>query len=125
MAAHRPLPIPAGNLRGRCWVAVNSLGAARIAGKLNLNVLFSHLRTVEQYREYRKVYAAAGGTGLVAANRPVFVGRAGGGGFEVAEPALRVLWRGVQAGGEIWARGEGAADGGGWRGRPVRLSMWS
>jgi alkanesulfonate monooxygenase SsuD/methylene tetrahydromethanopterin reductase-like flavin-dependent oxidoreductase (luciferase family) len=42
---HSFLPIPAVDLHRRSWVAVNSLGAAQIAGKLNFNMLFSHLRT--------------------------------------------------------------------------------
>ena len=71
---HQPLPIPAADLARRCWVAVNSIGSARIAGVLDFNVLFSHLRTPEQYREYSAVYRRAGGKGLLAANRPVFVG---------------------------------------------------
>jgi len=50
--AHDPLPVPAVDLQRRCWVAVNSPGSARIAGKLDFNVLFSHLRTPEQYRQF-------------------------------------------------------------------------
>ena len=53
---------------------MNSLGSARIAGSFNFNMLFSHLRTPEQYRQYSAAYRAAGGTRLIAANRPVFVG---------------------------------------------------
>src|SRR5262249_24894969 len=49
---HHPLPVPAADLPRRCWVAVNSVGSARIAGMLGFNILFSHLRTPEQYREY-------------------------------------------------------------------------
>ena len=71
---HRPLPVPAPDLAGRCWLAVNSAGSARIAGSLGFNMLFSHLRTPEQYRQYAAAYREAGGTGLIAANRPVFVG---------------------------------------------------
>src|SRR5436305_9188935 len=71
---HRALPVPAADLPGRCWVAVNSPGSARTAGELGFNVLFSHLRTPGQYREYAAAYRAAGGAGLIAANRPVFVG---------------------------------------------------
>ena len=47
--SHRPLPVPAADLAGRSWVAVNSLGSARIAGSFNFNMLSSHLRTPEQY----------------------------------------------------------------------------
>ena len=46
----------------------------RIAGASGFNMLFSHLRTPEQYRQYVAAYREAGGRGLVAANRPVFVG---------------------------------------------------
>jgi alkanesulfonate monooxygenase SsuD/methylene tetrahydromethanopterin reductase-like flavin-dependent oxidoreductase (luciferase family) len=91
--AGRLLPIPRADLAGRCWVAVNSVGAARIAGMLGFNMLFSHLRTVEQYRQYRAEYASAGGTGLVAINRPVFVGPDDESAMRLAEPALRILWR--------------------------------
>jgi alkanesulfonate monooxygenase SsuD/methylene tetrahydromethanopterin reductase-like flavin-dependent oxidoreductase (luciferase family) len=98
---HRPLPVPVADLARRSWVAVNSLGAARIAGALDFNVLFSHLRTPEQYRQYRTAYQAAGGTGLVAANRPVFVGPDDEATFATAEPALRTLWRRFHAEGKI------------------------
>jgi len=100
---HQPLPVPAAGLPRRCWVAVNSLGSARIAGTLNFNMLFSHLRTPEQYRRYRATYCAAGGTGLVAANRPVFVGPDDESAFARAEPALRILWRHFQHEGKIAA----------------------
>jgi alkanesulfonate monooxygenase SsuD/methylene tetrahydromethanopterin reductase-like flavin-dependent oxidoreductase (luciferase family) len=96
-----PLPIPANDLPRRCWVAVNSLGSARIAGKLKFNMLFSHLRTPEQYRQYRTAYRAAGGTGLVAANRPVFVGQDDEIAFARVEPALRTLWRRFRQEGKI------------------------
>jgi alkanesulfonate monooxygenase SsuD/methylene tetrahydromethanopterin reductase-like flavin-dependent oxidoreductase (luciferase family) len=87
------LPRVASDLARRCWTATNSLGAARIAGRLNFNVLFSHLRTVEQYRAYTAAYRAAGGNGLIAANRPVFVGTDDASAFAQVEPALRILWR--------------------------------
>jgi len=98
---HHPLPVPAADLPHRCWVAVNSLGSARIAGTLNFNMFFSHLRTPEQYRQYRAAYHAAGGMGLVAANRPVFVGPDDESAFALAEPALRILWRRFQQEGKI------------------------
>ena len=47
----------------------------------------------KQYREYRVIYRESGGTGLVAANRPVFVGKDDASAWSEAEPALRVLWR--------------------------------
>jgi alkanesulfonate monooxygenase SsuD/methylene tetrahydromethanopterin reductase-like flavin-dependent oxidoreductase (luciferase family) len=100
---HQTLPIPAADLPRRCWVAVNSIGSARIAGALDLNVLFSHLRTPEQYREYSNVYRRAGGKRLVAANRPVFVGPDDGTAFRQAEPALRILWRRFREEGKIAA----------------------
>jgi alkanesulfonate monooxygenase SsuD/methylene tetrahydromethanopterin reductase-like flavin-dependent oxidoreductase (luciferase family) len=97
----RSLPVPAADLASRCWSAVNSVGAARIAGRFNLNVLFSHLRTPEQYRQYLAEYRAAGGTRLIAANRPVFVGPDDATAFARAEPALRTLWRRFQREGKI------------------------
>jgi alkanesulfonate monooxygenase SsuD/methylene tetrahydromethanopterin reductase-like flavin-dependent oxidoreductase (luciferase family) len=98
---HHSLPVPAADLSGRCWLAVNSLGSARIAGTFNFNMLFSHLRTPEQYRQYRSAYCAAGGTGLVAANRPVFVGPDDASAFAQIEPALRTLWRRFRQEGKI------------------------
>jgi alkanesulfonate monooxygenase SsuD/methylene tetrahydromethanopterin reductase-like flavin-dependent oxidoreductase (luciferase family) len=98
---HHPLPVPAADLAKRSWIAVNSLGSARIAGTFNFNMLFSHLRTPAQYCEYRAAYRAAGGTGLVAANRPVFVARDDETAFAQAEPALRILWRRFQQEGKI------------------------
>jgi alkanesulfonate monooxygenase SsuD/methylene tetrahydromethanopterin reductase-like flavin-dependent oxidoreductase (luciferase family) len=98
---HRPLPVPAPDLAGRCWVAVNSAGSARIAGSLGFNMLFSHLRTPEQYRQYAAVYREAGGTGLIAANRPVFVGPDDRSAFDLAETALRILWRRFRQEGKI------------------------
>jgi alkanesulfonate monooxygenase SsuD/methylene tetrahydromethanopterin reductase-like flavin-dependent oxidoreductase (luciferase family) len=95
------LPIPAKDLPERCWVAANSLGSAQIAGKLNFNMLFSHLRTPEQYQQYRAAYRAAGGTGLIAANRPVFVSLNDEIAFARVEPALRILWRRFRQEGKI------------------------
>src|SRR5258706_9427319 len=71
---HDPLPVPAPDLKTRSWLSVNSLGAASIAGRLGFNVLYSHLRTPEQYRGYRNTYRAAGGHGLIAAKRPIYRG---------------------------------------------------
>jgi alkanesulfonate monooxygenase SsuD/methylene tetrahydromethanopterin reductase-like flavin-dependent oxidoreductase (luciferase family) len=98
---HRPLPVPAPDLARRCWLAVNSAGSARIAGRLDFNVLFSHLRTPEQYRQYSAAYREEGGTGLIAANRPVFVGPDDPTAFALAEPALRILWRRFRQEGKI------------------------
>ena len=95
------LPKPAVDLPGRCWLAVNSEGSARIAGLLGFNVLFSHLRTPEQYRQYAAAFRKAGGQGLIAANRPVFVGPDDASAFEIAEGALRTLWRRFRAEGKI------------------------
>jgi alkanesulfonate monooxygenase SsuD/methylene tetrahydromethanopterin reductase-like flavin-dependent oxidoreductase (luciferase family) len=97
------LPTSSADLPARCWLAVNSQGSARIAGTLNFNMLFSHLRTPEQYRQYCDTYRAAGGTGLVAANRPVFVGRDDESAFEVGLPAVRIVWRRFQKEGKIAA----------------------
>ena len=95
------MPVPAADLATRCWLAVNSPGSARIAGRLGFNVLFSHLRTPEQYRQYSAAYRESGGTGLIAANRPVFVGQDDQTAFALAEPALRTLWRRFRQEGKI------------------------
>jgi alkanesulfonate monooxygenase SsuD/methylene tetrahydromethanopterin reductase-like flavin-dependent oxidoreductase (luciferase family) len=95
------LPRAPQDLPARCWMAVNSLGAARIAGRLNFNVLFSHLRTPQQYRQYISAYRAEGGGRKIAANRPVFVGENDKDAAEQAEPALRILWRRFQKEGKI------------------------
>ena len=95
------LPTPSTGLPGRSWVAVNSPGSARIAGATGFNMLFSHLRRPEQYRQYVAAYREAGGRGLVAANRPVFVGPDDRTAWALAEPALRTLWRRFQAEGKI------------------------
>jgi alkanesulfonate monooxygenase SsuD/methylene tetrahydromethanopterin reductase-like flavin-dependent oxidoreductase (luciferase family) len=92
---------PGGRPRRPLRIAVNSLGSARIAGSFNFNMLFSHLRTPEQYRQYSAAYRVAGGTRLIAANRPVFVGPDDPIAFDRAEPALRTLWRRFQAEGKI------------------------
>ena len=99
----RALPKPANDFLSRCWCAVNSIGAARIAGRFNLNVMFSHLRTIEQYRQFIDAYRAAGGSRLIAMNRPVFVGVNHHTAREAIEPALRTLWRRFQAEGRIAA----------------------
>jgi alkanesulfonate monooxygenase SsuD/methylene tetrahydromethanopterin reductase-like flavin-dependent oxidoreductase (luciferase family) len=98
---HRCLPKPSPDLPNRCWVAVNSIGSARIAGRFGFNMLFSHLRTPEQYRQYAAAYRASGGAGLIAANRPVFVGPTDKVAFDLAEPALRTLWRRFRDEGKI------------------------
>jgi len=99
--SHRLLPLPKEDLAGRCWAAVNSVGAAGIAGRMQLNVLFSHLRTPEQYRQYCDAYKGAGGTGKIAANRPVYVGEDDATALAQAEPALRILWRRFRDEGKI------------------------
>jgi alkanesulfonate monooxygenase SsuD/methylene tetrahydromethanopterin reductase-like flavin-dependent oxidoreductase (luciferase family) len=96
-------PAVPSDLTGRCWVAVNSAGSARIAGEVGFNVLFSHLRTPEQYREYIATYRAAGGRGLIAANRPIYVGPDDETAWCIAEPMLRTLWRRFQREGKIAA----------------------
>ncbi len=106
VGAQNPLPVARAGLVKRCWVAVNSVGAAQIAGSLNFSMLFSHLRTPAQYRAYREAYRLAGGTRLVAANRPVFVGATDVEAFEIVEPALRILWRRFQKEGKISAEVE-------------------
>jgi alkanesulfonate monooxygenase SsuD/methylene tetrahydromethanopterin reductase-like flavin-dependent oxidoreductase (luciferase family) len=98
---HQPLPIPENDLRGRCWIAANSAGAAHIAGTHGFNMLFSHLRTPDQHREYASAYRSAGGKGLIAQNRPIFVGPTDAEAFDAVEPALRILWRRFQYEGKI------------------------
>jgi alkanesulfonate monooxygenase SsuD/methylene tetrahydromethanopterin reductase-like flavin-dependent oxidoreductase (luciferase family) len=98
---HRSLPIPPADLPDRCWVAVNSEGSARIAGRLRFNMLFSHLRTPEQYRRFSAAYREEGGSGLIAANRPVFVGPDDRTAWAIAEPTLRTLWRRFRDEGKI------------------------
>jgi alkanesulfonate monooxygenase SsuD/methylene tetrahydromethanopterin reductase-like flavin-dependent oxidoreductase (luciferase family) len=106
----RLLPVAAIDLAARSWVAVNSISSARIAGMFNFNMLFSHLRTPEQYREYGAAYRAAGGTRLVAANRPVFVGATDADAFACVERALRILWRRFRDEGKIPADAVEPAD---------------
>ncbi len=98
---HRPLPAALPDLKGRCWLAVNSEASAAIAGRLGFNMMFSHLRTPDQYRAYRQIYAESGGRGLVAANRPMFVAEDDAAAWREAEPALRTLWRRFQREGKI------------------------
>ena len=64
-------------------------------------MLFSHLRTPAQYRQYAAAYRESGGRGLIAANRPVFVGPDDATAFALAEPALRILWRRFRQEGKI------------------------
>lgn len=97
----RLLPLPLPDLIGRSWLAVNSPASARIAGATGFNMLFSHLRTPEQYGQYRSAYRDAGGRGLIAANRPVYVGPDDATAFRQAESALRSLWRRFRAEGKI------------------------
>jgi alkanesulfonate monooxygenase SsuD/methylene tetrahydromethanopterin reductase-like flavin-dependent oxidoreductase (luciferase family) len=101
VSVHRPLPVAAPSLPSRSWLAVNSAGSARIAGELRFNMMFSHLRTPDQYREYRRIYQEAGGNGLVAANRPIYVGVDDESAAREVEPALRTLWRRFQREGKI------------------------
>ena len=101
---HRSLPVPVHDLPRRSWVAVNSVGSARIAGTLDFNMLFSHLRTPGQYQQYRDAYHASGGSSLIAANRPVFVGPDDKRAYALAEPALRLLWRRFREEGKIPAK---------------------
>ncbi len=99
--AHSPLPVAGASLHSRSWLAVNSSGTAEIAGRLNFNVLFSHLRTPEQYCEYTSIYHSAGGSGVIATNRPVYVGETEDAAWAQAEPALRTLWRRFRLEGKI------------------------
>jgi len=101
VATHAPLPVAAPDLVNRSWLAVNSIGAAQIAGRLGFNMLFSHLRTPAEYLDYARAYREQGGRAKVAANRPVYVGASNRQAMDVAEPALRLLWRRFQSEGKI------------------------
>lgn len=95
------VPPARADIESRCWVACNSAGAARVAGGANFNLLFSHLRSIDEQRGLVDAYRNAGGRGRVAANRPVVVGETDADAFAAAEPALRTLWRRFQAEGKI------------------------
>lgn len=101
VAPHAALPVAAPDLVSRSWLAVNSIGAAQIAGRLGFNMLFSHLRTPAEYADYARAYRAQGGSGRIAANRPVYVGATNRQAIDEAEPALRLLWRRFQSEGKI------------------------
>ena len=95
------LPVARQDLASRSWQAVNSVGAARIAGQMNFGMLFSHLRTVEQYRQYTEAYRRAGGRNRIAVNRPVYVGETETSAWAEAEGAVRTLWRRFREEGKI------------------------
>ncbi|MCX6366265.1 MAG: LLM class flavin-dependent oxidoreductase [Armatimonadetes bacterium] len=95
------LPKASPTLHARSWQAVNSVGSAQNAGRLGVNMMYSHLRTPEQYKQYRQAYLDAGGTGLIAANRPVYVGVDDATAIAELEPALRTLWRRFRSEGKI------------------------
>jgi alkanesulfonate monooxygenase SsuD/methylene tetrahydromethanopterin reductase-like flavin-dependent oxidoreductase (luciferase family) len=99
--AHVPLPVARTDLAARSWLAVNSAGSARIAGEMGLGMLFSHLRTVQQYREYVEAYRAAGGQNQIAVNRPVYVGEDDDSAWAEAAGAVRTLWRRFREEGKI------------------------
>lgn len=103
VAPHAPLPVAAPDLLSRSWLAVNSIGAAQIAGRLGFNMLFSHLRMPTEYLEYSRAYRDQGGRGKIAANRPVYVGATNRQAMDEAEPALRIFWRRFQSEGKIAA----------------------
>ena len=88
-----PLPLGRPDLLRRSWLAANSVEAAVIAGKGGHNMMFSFLRTPEQYESLYSAYREAGGSGSVAANRPTYVGESDEAAWAEAEPALRILWR--------------------------------
>jgi alkanesulfonate monooxygenase SsuD/methylene tetrahydromethanopterin reductase-like flavin-dependent oxidoreductase (luciferase family) len=96
-----PLPRARPDLRERSWLAANSLEAARIAGEGGHRMMFSFLRTPEQYEALYAAYREAGGAGSVAANRPVYVGESDAAAWREIEPALRILWRRFTAEGKI------------------------
>lgn len=88
-----PLPIARADLHARAWLAANSLEAAGIAGRGQFNMMFSFLRTPEQYEALYAAYRAADGRGRVAANRPVYLAAEDATAWEEAEPGLRLLWK--------------------------------
>lgn len=96
-----PLPRARPDLLARSWLAANSLEAAAMAGVGGHHVMFSFLRTPEQYAALYAAYLGAGGQGSVAANRPVYVGADDASAWAEAEPALRLLWRRFVAEGKI------------------------
>lgn len=96
-----PLPQARPDLTQRSWVAANSLEAARIAALGGHNMMFSFLRTPDQYAQLYDAYRSAGGRGSVAANRPLYVAADDATAWREAEPALRVLWRRFVDGGKI------------------------
>ena len=95
------LPQAHPTLPARSWQAVNSIGSAQNAGRLGMNMMYSHLRTPEQYKQYRQAYRDSGGTGRIAANRPVYVGSDDATAMAELEPALRALWRRFRSEGKI------------------------
>lgn len=95
------LPQAHPTLSTRSWQAVNSVGSAQNAGRLGMNMMYSHLRTPEQYKQYRQAYLDSGGTGLIAANRPVYVGVDDATAMAELEPALRTLWLRFRSEGKI------------------------
>jgi alkanesulfonate monooxygenase SsuD/methylene tetrahydromethanopterin reductase-like flavin-dependent oxidoreductase (luciferase family) len=98
---HRVLPAADPAMLSRSWLAVNSVGSAGIAGQLGFGMLFSHLRTPQQYQKYARAYREAGGRGKIAANRPVYVGEDDATAFAEAEVAIWTLWRRFHAEGKI------------------------
>jgi alkanesulfonate monooxygenase SsuD/methylene tetrahydromethanopterin reductase-like flavin-dependent oxidoreductase (luciferase family) len=88
-----PLPVARPDLLARSWVAANSTVAARIAAEGRYNMMFSFLRSPEQYETLAAAYREAGGGGMIAANRPVYVGEDDASAWREAEAALRILWR--------------------------------
>jgi alkanesulfonate monooxygenase SsuD/methylene tetrahydromethanopterin reductase-like flavin-dependent oxidoreductase (luciferase family) len=87
-----PLPRARPDLLSRSWLAANSRNAAEIAGRGGHNMVFSFLRTPEQYEALVSTYHAAGGRGSIAATRAIYVGEDDSSAWREAEPALRLLW---------------------------------
>ncbi len=95
------LPIARPDLVSRSWIAANSIEAAAIAGRGGHNIMFSYLRSIDEYEAFYDAYQNAGGRGSVAANRPVYIGETDAAAWAEAEPALRLLWRRFVAEGKI------------------------
>jgi alkanesulfonate monooxygenase SsuD/methylene tetrahydromethanopterin reductase-like flavin-dependent oxidoreductase (luciferase family) len=68
---------------------------------LGFNVMFSHLRTTIEHQRFAAAYRESGGSGRLAANFPIYVGRSDADAIDQAEPALRILWGRLQAEGKI------------------------
>lgn len=95
------LPLARPDLSSRAWIAANSVEAAAIAGRGGHNIMFSYLRSIDEYASFYDAYRNAGGRGSIAANRPIYVGETDTAAWAEAEPALRLLWQRFATEGKI------------------------